>query len=80
MVSISFFFKRTFSFKIFSLSEKVPIEENRVGNNKEKERNGSPIVCGFPFLKMVAPGSNFCNLSASKSKYFLAAGYEVNKT
>ena len=79
-MSILFLFKRIFSFRIFILSEKVPIEENRVGNNKEKERSGSPIVCDFPFLKITAPGNNFCNLSVSKFIYFLAAGYEVNKT
>ncbi|CAI8158010.1 MAG: Uncharacterised protein [Polaribacter sp. SA4-10] len=44
IASIDFFFRKKVSFNILILSENVPIEENKVGNNKEKERKGSPIV------------------------------------
>jgi hypothetical protein len=65
IAAIFFFFRVVFSFKIFILSEKEPMEENSVGINNDKLRNGSPIVCAFPFLKIVAPGSNSCSSSAS---------------
>ena len=66
----SFFFNLWFSFRILILSEKVPILENKVGNNKDKSLKGSPIVTCFLFLKIAAPGKNFCNSKALKSRYF----------
>ena len=66
----AFFFNLWFSLRILILSKKVPILENKVGNNKDKSLKGSPIVTCFLFLKIAAPGMNFCNSKALKSRYF----------
>ncbi len=74
IASIDLFFSFKSNWKILNLSERVPIPEKSVEKSVEISLKGSPITCCLPFLKITAPGFNFCSLRALKSRYFWAAG------